>query len=169
MASVAAKLTVAEFERQYGQEKPHYEYWHGEAVQKSVPTVLHSLIQRILLILLTEAGYEAYPEVKPKINPNFQPVPDIIASRSRLDARYPTKPVEVVIEILSEEDPMSRVLAKCRAYDEWGFGQVYIVDPLNREVLRWHEKRLETTDTLAGVTVDAIWTRLEPSLTRTPE
>ncbi|MBV8896572.1 MAG: Uma2 family endonuclease [Acidobacteriaceae bacterium] len=163
MATAAAKLTVAEFESQYGQEKPYYEYWHGEAVQKSVPTILHALIQRVLLILLTEAGYEAFPEAKLKIDPDFQPIPDVIATRDRLATRFPTKPLEIVIEILSDEDPMARLLKKCGVYQEWGFEQIYIVDPVNRHILRWRGERLERAHTLAGIALEAIWSSVDRS------
>jgi Uma2 family endonuclease len=166
MATVAAKLSVAEFEKQYGDEKPYYEYWHGEAVQKSQPTGLHGLLQRILLILLTQAGYEPLSEVKLKIDPDFQPVPDVIATNGAIELPYPTRPLEIIIEILSEDDRISRVLAKCRTYEAWGFEQVYIVDPERRVVLRWHDHRLEEVNTLAGISTDRIWSEVDRSLSR---
>lgn len=38
MAALAGKLTLAEFEDRYGNRKPYYEYWFGEAVPKAMPT-----------------------------------------------------------------------------------------------------------------------------------
>jgi hypothetical protein len=40
-------------------EKPCFEHWDGEAVQKTIPTQLHSLIQEILVRLLDGLGYDA--------------------------------------------------------------------------------------------------------------
>jgi Uma2 family endonuclease len=119
MATVATKLSLAEFELQYGGEKPYYEYWYGEPVQKSMPTWLHSLLQKVLVNLLSKAGYKAGAEVKVKIVQEFHPIPDVIATRSPIEHPYPTKPLEVVVEILSDTDPMSRVVSKCLRYQEW--------------------------------------------------
>jgi Uma2 family endonuclease len=164
MDTVTEKITLAEFEKQYGHEKPYYEFWHGEAVQKSMPTWIHGLLQMILSSLLSEAGYKAGSEVKLKIDPDFHPVPDVIATRRPIEAPYPTKAVEIVIEILSDDDPMSRVLAKCRTYQSWGFEQIYVVDPQTRTVFRWIDQRLEETNTLASLPVIRIWTALDQEL-----
>jgi Uma2 family endonuclease len=155
---------VVEFEKQYGQEKPYYEFWNGEAVQKSASTWIHGLLQGILASFLSQAGYTAGSEVKLKIDPDFHPIPDVIATRGRVELPYPTKSVEIVLEILSDDDPMSRILTKCRAYQNWGFEQVYVVDPKTRIVFRWADQRLEEVNTLATVPVDKIWSALEQEL-----
>ena len=164
MATVAEKLTVAEFEKRYGQEKPHYEFWHGEAIQKSMPTWIHGLLQGILRDLLRKAGYKAGSEVKLKIDPDFHPVPDVIATRGPIELPYPTRPVDVVIEILSGDDPMSRVMTKCKTYGSWGFEHVYVVDPETRTVFRWIDQRLEEVTALASVPVNRIWSALDEEL-----
>jgi Uma2 family endonuclease len=155
---------VIEFEKQYGQEKPYYEYWYGEAVQKSASTWIHGLLQRILAGFLSQAGYKAGSEVKLKIDPDFHPVPDVIATRGRVEVPYPTRPVEVVIEILSDDDPMSRILTKCRTYQGWGFERIYVVDPQTRIVFRWTDRGLEEVNTLASLPVDRIWSALDQEL-----
>ena len=53
------KLSPEEFHARYSGEKPYFEYWNGEAVQKTSPTRLHSLIQEILVRLLDTMGYDA--------------------------------------------------------------------------------------------------------------
>lgn len=164
MASVAQKLTVAEFEKQYGREKPYYEYWYGEPVQKSRPNWLYGLLQKILMDLLSVAGYKSASEVTLKIDPEFYPIPDIIATRGRIELPYPTKPLEIVIEILSPDDSMSRILTKCNAYRSWGFEQVYVVDPENRAVFAWTDRRLEAVETLALIPVEQICTALDRAL-----
>jgi Uma2 family endonuclease len=164
MATVASKLTVAEFEKQYGGEKPYYEYWYGEAVQKSMPNSCHGQLQSIIAEFFKRAGYKAGSEIKLKIDPDFQPIPDVIADRSPFEFPYPTKALEVVVEILSDDDVMSRVLAKCRTYDAWGFEQIYVVDPANRLVFRWHDHRLEEVGTLAELPAQEIWSALDREL-----
>jgi hypothetical protein len=46
---MAPLLTVEEFRVRYAGEKPYYEFWAGEAIQKSHATSLHGLIQKIRL------------------------------------------------------------------------------------------------------------------------
>ena len=121
--------TLAEFEAQFGHEKPYYEFWYGEPIQKSSSTWIHGLLQRLLMQVLRKAGYKAASEVKLKIDATFHPIPDIIATKRHIESPYPTKPVEIIVEILSNEDSMSRLLTKCRAYQQWGFQQIYVVDP----------------------------------------
>ena len=164
MASLATKLTLAEFEQQYGREKPYYEYWNGQAVEKSMPTWMHGLLQIIIGKLLVEAGYRTGAEVKLKIDPDFQFLPDVIATRGPLEFPYPTKSVEVIVEILSDDDPMSRVLAKCRKYEAWGFAEIYVVDPAARAVLQWHDGTMEQVSTFASVSTEQIWSAVDQAL-----
>ncbi|HEX4228490.1 MAG TPA: Uma2 family endonuclease [Bryobacteraceae bacterium] len=97
MATVLHPLTVEEFEARFGHEKPYYEFWYGEAVQKSTPTWIHGLLQRILMELLSQAGYKAGSEVELRISSDFRPIPDVIATTGRIERPYPTKPVEIVV------------------------------------------------------------------------
>jgi Uma2 family endonuclease len=133
-------LTVFEFERQYGELKPHHEYWFGEAISKATPTWLHGLLQKIVMTLLDEAGYKSGSEVKLKISSEFQPVPDVIATSGRIDVPYPATPVDVVVEILSAEDSFQRVLRKCKLYAAWGIAVVVVIDPEEREGWVWENE-----------------------------
>jgi Uma2 family endonuclease len=72
MAAASQLLSLAEFRDRYSQEKPYYEYWFGEAIQKSVPTWLHSLLQSILGELLRHAGYRSGSELELRIDPNWR-------------------------------------------------------------------------------------------------
>lgn len=109
MAATADKLSLADFERQYGDEKPYHEYWFGEAIPKALPTWQHGLLQKIAMRALDEAGYQSGSEVKLKISSDFEPVPDVIATTDRIEGPYPTKPVNVVVE-----GPFARRLISAR-------------------------------------------------------
>jgi Uma2 family endonuclease len=137
MAATADRLTLEDFERQFGDSKPHFEYWFGEAVQKSMPTVIHGWLQVIIAWLLKDAGYRAGSEVRLKISPEFQPIPDVIAVEGRVERPYLTKPVTVVVEILSPDDSFRRVMRKCESYAEWGIPIVVVVDPDSRAAWAW--------------------------------
>lgn len=160
-------MTVEQFERQYGQQKPYFEYWFGEPVQKSMPTWLHSLLQKIIMRLLDDAGYVSGAEVKLRISEDFQPLPDITAVLpGEVELPYPTRPVELVIEILSPDDQLSEVIRKCRFYSQLNIRHIFVVNPETRQVSRWAENELVLTESLAGIPVSAIWQELDRNIRR---
>lgn len=159
MATAAHPLTMQEFREQYAGRKPHFEYWFGEAVQKTMPTWLHGVLQAILIECLKRVGYRAGAEVELRIDPDWQPVPDVIAVLRKMEGSYPTEPVDVVIEILSPEDRMARVLEKCRQYARIGTQAVFWIDPESRAAWMWDRKaenleRVRSFDLPNGQTVE---------------
>src|SRR5581483_3082981 len=107
MATATAQLTLHQFREQYANESG-YEYWFGEVVRKAVPTWLHALLQQLLGDVLIQAGYRSGPELTLRIDPEWEPRPDVAASLV-IEQPYPTKPIDIVAEVLSPEDRMSRV------------------------------------------------------------
>ncbi len=169
---VAAPLTLAQFERLYGDEEPYYEYWDGEAIQKPMPTILHSLLQAILIRLLHDIGLLSGGEIRLKLSETKQPLPDVIAG-SRLQHPYPTKPFELAVEILSPDDRMQRILRKCRFYAEQGIPHIYVFDPEDRTAERWNvaKRALEPVEVVAienwpRIGVCEIWAELDKELER---
>src|SRR6185437_2956334 len=161
MAAAIDRLSLAEFQLKYGHSDQAYEYWRGKAIPKAMPTWIHGFLQSLISRLLTEAGYKAGSEIDLRIDPDAIPRPDVIATKGRLEHPYPTKAVEVVVEILSSDDPMPYVLQKCNAYQEWGFEFIYLVDPESRKVYRWTGDALETVTALATISAGRIWEALE--------
>jgi Uma2 family endonuclease len=143
------KLSLEEFHARFAEEKPYFEYWDGEAVQKSRPTRLHSLIQEILVRLLGAMGYDAGQEITLKLDPAYEPIPDVIAAEGAIGDPYPTEPFEVAIEILSPDDSFSRVLRKCRLYKTWGIRQVVVIDPEARMIWSFEDGSPHETDIIA--------------------
>jgi Uma2 family endonuclease len=113
------RLSLEEFHARVDGEKPYFEFWDGEAVQ----TRLHAPIQKILVMLLDALGYDSGQEVTLKLDPAYEPIPDVIAAEGAIGDPYPTEPFDVAIEILSPEDSFSRVLRKCNLYEKWGSGR----------------------------------------------
>jgi Uma2 family endonuclease len=58
MAAGTQLLTLEEFRLRYANEKPYYEYWFGEAIQKATPTTSHGVLQQILCFSLRTLGYK---------------------------------------------------------------------------------------------------------------
>jgi Uma2 family endonuclease len=167
MPSVAEhKLTKEEFHARYDGEKPYYEYWDGDAVQKAMPKSIHGFIQKLLTRLLDDLGYESASEVELHLDPDYEPVPDVIAVEGALEDPYPTRPFEVVIEILSSGDQFSRVLRKRRLYEKWGIRQIVMVDPEDRVVWRFENGGPVETDIIATrgeakILAAALWDALD--------
>jgi Uma2 family endonuclease len=165
------KLSVKEFHARYDGEKPYYEYWDGEAVQKSMPTRMHSLIQKILLRLLDGIGYDSGSEVTLKLDPAYEPIPDIIAAEGAIGDPYPTSPFEVAIEIFSPDDSFSRVLRKCKLYEKWEIRQIVVIDPKDRLVWRFENGTPQETDIVAhrgdsAITAQTLWDEVHRELAR---
>ena len=156
-------MTVEQFERQYGHEKPYFEYWFGQPVQKAMPTWIHSMLQKIIMRLLDDTGYESGAEVRLKISADFQPLPDVSAVLpGQVELPYPTRPVEVVVEILSPDDQFSQVLGKCQFYGDLGIKNIYVVDPEARQIWSWRRDQAPAlVDTLMSIQASAIWSELD--------
>ncbi len=166
MATATHLLTPEEFRAQYAEQKPYFEYWFGQAIQKSVPTWLHALLQNLLCDLFREAGYKAAPELELRIDPDWQPKPDVAAA-IRAEQPYPTQPIDIVAEVLSPEDRMAHVFEKCRQYERIGIRKVFVLDPVSKNTWEWSSatqnlERRRSLDLPNGhrIDVEAIWTEL---------
>jgi len=163
-------LTLEEFDQRYGSE-PGGEYWFGEAMRKPVPTWYHGVLQVVLANLLFEAGYFSWSEIDLKVDPRWQPRPDVLAA-SAIDGRYPTKPVDLVIEILSD-DQFRYLQDKCRHYQRLGIQGIYVADPEQRRLWQWNAERdnLDRTENIVlpnGVFLvgAAVWAEFEKRISR---
>ena len=169
MATLAHKsLTIQEFDRLYGDTKPHREYWFGEALPKAMPTWLHGLLQGILVQMLREIGFVSASEVRLAVSQDAYPVPDVIATSKPSRMPYPTDPLDVVIEILSPSDSMQYLLRKCRMYSKWGATHVFVFDPEDRTAQEWNHAKgfLEPVAALrfegkTDIQVARIWAELD--------
>jgi Uma2 family endonuclease len=133
MAAQPLPLTLEEFHRLYDGGKPAYEYWYGAAVQKSMPTMLHGVVQTVIGIMLENTGWNTATEVRLKVVSEAEPVPDLIAVRGALQSsRYPTTAPELCIDILSPDDSLPRTFQKAAKYLNWGTKCVWVIDPERR-------------------------------------
>ena len=129
MAAAQSYLSLDQFEELYSDKKPHFEYWFGEAVQKSMPTLLHGMVQWILAMLLAREGWNVGTEVRLKISAVAHPVPDLVANHKAIAGPYPTERFDLCVEILSPADNLRSALTKAAHYLDWGIGTVWLLDP----------------------------------------
>lgn len=165
MATVTQPLTLEEFRAQFAGQKPYFEYWFGQPIQKTLPTWLHSVLQRIIGEALRQAGYKSGSEVELRIDPEWEPVPDVIATLKSIK-NYPTEAVEIVVEILSPDDKLTYMINKCRHYERIGIQQVFVFDPAEKLAWRWNAGSLEAVAQLllpngVSLAIDEIWRQLD--------
>ena len=86
---------------------------------------------------LVSADYQAASEVELRIDPDWGPVPDVIGC-TQVQHPYPTKPLEIVVEILSPDDRMDHILKKCREYTRIGIERIYVLNPEDKEGWEWN-------------------------------
>ena len=164
MATETQKLTFEQFQEQYGHSNRAYEFWDGEARPKSVPTIIHGLLQIIVAELLKKAGFHPASEVDLRIVPHIVPRPDLIATKKLRLEKYPTQGWDVVVEILSDDDSFQNVKEHFQNYQASGFGQAYLVDPSDRSVSEWKDGGFTPVSRLAGVPTQEIWAELDRAL-----
>lgn len=117
--------------------------------------------------LLNETDLYVASSVELRIIAEANPLPDVIADRKPLEEPYPTTAVEVAVEIVSPKDSYAYLKEKCKAYQQWGFRSIYVVDPSDRSVEIWKENRLQPVDDLMdSIPVARIWSDLDRSIRR---
>jgi Uma2 family endonuclease len=100
-------------------------------------TKLHALVQFMLQFLLQRQGVEALGEVHVRLSPTKYLIPDVIAAPT-IQSPYPTEPVLLCVEILSPEDRIGAMLAKCEEYHAWGVPFCWVIDPEKRTGWQYH-------------------------------
>lgn len=143
--TTTAKLTLDEFLR-LPETEPASEYDHGEVHQKTMPTVWHGLIQRLLsfaftLYLRHHPIGDAGSEIRCVFGPAHRKrgyIPDYIfivgaPGFGQVNGPYLGAP-DLAVEILSPDDRMTRVNRKLRVYLRSGVRLVWLIDPERRTV-----------------------------------
>ena len=108
--SSTAFISVEEYVRY--SDKPNCEYRKGVLYPKPLPTTFHGLLEFMLVLMLRKLGLHAAPEVTVGLSATKYLVPDVIAAPVLHDP-YPTEPVLLCCEILSPENRLCTMLAKC--------------------------------------------------------
>lgn len=115
--------------------KPYCEYVDGVLVHKPMPTWMHSALQYEIAFLIRTyfPRFEVMPELTVRIDGKRYLIPDLAAQEKATRQKpYAIDPVYLCIEIVSPEDRISEVFAKCETYHEWGTVHTWIVDPQSR-------------------------------------
>jgi Uma2 family endonuclease len=91
----------------------------------------------MLLTLLRGQGAQALPELTVRLSPTRYLVPDVSVAED-FPGPYPTDPVLLCCEILSPDDGLGTMLAKCEEYHAWGVPFCWVIDPVKRTAWEYH-------------------------------
>jgi Uma2 family endonuclease len=130
-----------------------------------MPTKLHSIVQLALATMLRSQGAQAFPELTLRLSPTKYLIPDVAVAED-FPGPYPTEAVRLCCEILSPEDRLGAMLAKCEEYHAWGVPFCWVIDPVKRAAWEYHSsgEPVRATETLrAGglaISVDELFASL---------
>jgi Uma2 family endonuclease len=166
--SAATLVSIEEYLRMT--DKPNREYRDGVLYPKPMPTWLHGILQSVLCEMLRKQGLYTGSEVSLRMSSSKVLVPDVIGART-LELPYPTEPVLLCCEILSPEDRLGAMLAKCEEYHAWGVPFCWVIDPVKRAAWEYHaagEPNRATGELRAGEIVISL-EELFAALTSAPQ
>ena len=115
------------------------EFVDGRIEERPVGERDHGLLQRKLLLLLSDPATEQYflciPELRVQTSPTRFRVPDLcIIGAGAPEEQVVTTPPLLCIEILSPDDTMRRTLTRVRDMVGMGIPEVWVFDPESRTV-----------------------------------
>ena len=111
------------------------EYVDGVLVERSVPTILHSFLQALMIAYFRNIerlhAFKALPEVRTEIVRSARyRIPDLALSRVPVPrGRVLDAPPLAIIEILSPTDKMGETLERFREYAALGVPSIIQMDP----------------------------------------
>jgi Uma2 family endonuclease len=118
------------------------EYLDGEIVERNRGEIPHAYLQaklsRLIWQLYSHLGIFILTEIRIQITASRFRVADIAVWRdSNIGTGIPTVPPFLVIEIVSPEDRMVRMLPKIQEYLSIGVAWVWVIDPEEKSALSY--------------------------------
>jgi Uma2 family endonuclease len=128
-------------------DRPEPDYVHGEVVERTLPTPIHSQIQALLILLLAPLLKRTHlfilPELRVQIEPRLFRVADLAVYLELLPkGRYATSPAFIAIEIVSPDDRRGCLTERLEDYRRWGVKHVWLVDPQRKRLYEYTEAGL---------------------------
>lgn len=163
-------LTYEQYVDKY--QDQNFEFWDGQAIERSMPTWEHGILSGIIWMLLRNIGYKAAVEVELRIVDRTRPGPrpDVIASQTeKVKPGYPIHGLDVVVEVVSENDSYTHLKDKCRTYAAWQCREIYVVDPSDHSIQQWRNGSLTSVPNLATIPTEQIWQEYAKDVDESPD
>ena len=124
---------------------PDMEYVDGALVEINVGDPQHSSVQRNIIIALYRKypHLKALPELRSRTSKSRFRLPDVCVTYRTPTGRFLDEAPIVAIEILSEDDRMTRVIEKLKEYAALGTPNIWVLDPRTRQMFVFHGNALQ--------------------------
>jgi Uma2 family endonuclease len=139
---------------------PDVEYVDGVLVERNVGDWLHSLVQRNMIIALSRKYPRVYavPELRSQTKATRYRLPDVCVLLTPPKTKYLLDAAYLAIEILSEDDRMTKMMEKLEEYDRNDVSNIWLIDP------RLHKMAVYSSGVLNEVRGNMIATSGDPLL-----
>src|SRR5262252_5476487 len=123
---------------------PDVEYVDGVLVERNVGDWLHSLVQANIIVALAKyPKLYAVPELRSQTRTTRYRLPDVCILLDAPQSRYLVEAAFVAIEILSEDDRMSRTIEKLQEYRQKGVPHIWVIDPRLKQMFVFESNALK--------------------------
>ena len=141
------------------------EYVDGVVVELNVGDPLHSLVQGNIVFGLRckYPEVKVLPELRSRVTPTRYRLPDVCVTLTFPRTKALLEAPFLAVEILSEDDSMSRVIEKLKEYAAIGTPNIWVIDPRLRQMFTFQGNALREVEG------DVIATENEPRLELTRE
>jgi len=115
---------------------PDMEYVDGVLVEPNVGDWLHSLVQRNIIVALSRKYPRVYavPELRSQTRTTRYRLPDVSVLLNAPETKYLLEAAFLAIEILSEDDRMTKMMEKLEEYERKGVPNIWLIDPRLRKL-----------------------------------
>lgn len=134
----AVPVLVSEEEYLHTIYEPDCDFVDGQVLERNVGERQHSILQGELIVFFAarrkDWKIQCFPEQRVRVAPRRYRIPDVCVYREPAPReRVFTTPPFIAIEILSEDDRMSRLRVKIDDYLRFGVPYVWVIDPDRRK------------------------------------
>lgn len=139
---------------------PDVEYVDGVLVERNVGDLLHSLVQSNLIFGLRTRYPEIYvvPELRSQTRATRYRLPDVCVMIVLPKTKYLLDAAFLAIEVLSEDDRMTKTMERLEEFDRKGVPNIWVIDPRLRTIA------IYSSGTLNEVRGDRVATAGDPHL-----
>ena len=119
--------------------RPDRDYVDGEAQERNLGEEWHSSVQSMIASIFKQHraawGLRSYTEQRVQTSATRFRVPDVcvVPATEPMRGIVRTPPL-LCVEVLSPEDRFTRMLERVREYIEMGVPNVWIIDPISRDI-----------------------------------
>jgi Uma2 family endonuclease len=135
--------------------EPDMEYVDGVLVEINVGDPIHSLVQGRTVSALSQKypNLVVLPEVRSRISKTRFRLPDVAVAFHMPVGRFIKEPPYIAIEILSEDDRVTRLLEKLNEYAAMGVPNIWVFEPRLKQMFLFHGNSLHLVegDTISTV------------------